>query len=130
MERIDTKFLILVHSIVNIVIYKMCVEQLVCDYYQTISKRISAYCNSAPLNNCSLMHILIGKVLVHCFMGISRSSTIAACYLMQKKGMNALDALRTLRQHRSIYPNDGFLHQLVQLNTKLEAEGRLVTSSK
>ncbi|KAF2360807.1 Dual specificity phosphatase catalytic domain [Trinorchestia longiramus] len=60
-----------------------------------------------------------GKVLVHCFMGISRSSTIAASFLMLKRGMPVLEALTVLRRHRSIYPNDGFLHQLLQLDRRL-----------
>ncbi|XP_018013855.1 uncharacterized protein LOC108670877 [Hyalella azteca] len=60
-----------------------------------------------------------GKVLVHCFMGISRSSTIAAAFLMLRRNMGVMEALTTLRRRRSIYPNDGFLHQLVQLDSRL-----------
>merc|ERR1712133_32385 len=37
-----------------------------------------------------------GKVLVHCFMGVSRSATIAASFLMQKRNMTAVEALQTL----------------------------------
>ena len=33
-----------------------------------------------------------GGVLVHCFMGYSRSSTIVLSYLMRKEGMNLKDA--------------------------------------
>ncbi|XP_050727602.1 dual specificity protein phosphatase 3-like [Eriocheir sinensis] len=63
-----------------------------------------------------------GKVLVHCFMGISRSSTIACAYLMLKKRMSAVEAIQTLRQNRAIYPNDGFLQQLADLDNKLKKE--------
>ncbi|XP_064466489.1 dual specificity protein phosphatase 3-like [Ornithodoros turicata] len=60
-----------------------------------------------------------GKVLVHCRMGMSRSATITIAYLMIKKGMTVDDALRTLRMHRAVRPNNGFLLQLIQLDTKL-----------
>lgn len=63
-----------------------------------------------------------GKILVHCFMGISRSSTIACAYLMLKKNMTAVEAIQTLRQNRPIYPNDGFLRQLADLDNKLRKE--------
>lgn len=62
-----------------------------------------------------------GKVLVHCRMGMSRSATIAIAYLMIKKGMTVDDGLRTLRMNRAVRPNNGFLLQLVQLDTKLRS---------
>ncbi|KAG7153896.1 dual specificity protein phosphatase 3-like [Homarus americanus] len=63
-----------------------------------------------------------GKVLVHCFMGISRSATISAAYLMLNKNMTAVEAIKTLRKNRAIYPNDGFLSQLADLDNKLRKE--------
>ncbi|KDR16390.1 dual specificity protein phosphatase 3 isoform X2 [Zootermopsis nevadensis] len=67
-----------------------------------------------------------GKVLVHCVMGMSRSSTCVLSYLMIKVGLTATEALRTVRLHRSIRPNDGFLHQLAKLDNKLRRErGRM-----
>lgn len=65
--------------------------------------------------------VISGKVLVHCFMGISRSSTCAIAYLMIKKQMTIQDAVRQIRSHRDITPNDGFLCQLVELNQQLQA---------
>lgn len=59
-----------------------------------------------------------GKVLVHCLMGMSRSSTITIAYLMLKVGMPAPMALRMCRQHRDIRPNDGFLQQLADLDNR------------
>ena len=55
-------------------------------------------------------------------MGISRSATISAAYLMMKHNMSAVEALQTLRKHRAIYPNDGFLRQLVELEQKLHQD--------
>ncbi|XP_076370755.1 dual specificity protein phosphatase 3-like [Tachypleus tridentatus] len=60
-----------------------------------------------------------GKVLIHCLVGISRSSTIAIAYIMIKKGMTAAEALRTVRMNRDVSPNKGFLQQLVELENKL-----------
>lgn len=67
-----------------------------------------------------------GKVLVHCLMGMSRSSTCVLSYLMIKIGLTAAEALRRLRLHRDIRPNDGFLRQLAELDNKLRRErGRM-----
>lgn len=63
-----------------------------------------------------------GKVFVHCVMGISRSSTCVLAYLMIKKGMLAVDAIRTVRRNRYIHPNNGFLHQLAQLDNQLRRQ--------
>lgn len=65
-----------------------------------------------------------GKVLVNCVMGVSRSSTCAVAYLMIKKRMSATAALRLVRTHRDIYPNEGFLQQLADLDNKLRKYGR------
>ncbi|KAJ9586251.1 hypothetical protein L9F63_020113 [Diploptera punctata] len=63
-----------------------------------------------------------GKVLVHCLMGMSRSSTCVLSYLMIKEGFTANDAVRRVRLYRAIRPNDGFLHQLAELDNKLRRE--------
>ncbi|XP_063241512.1 dual specificity protein phosphatase 3 [Bacillus rossius redtenbacheri] len=63
-----------------------------------------------------------GKVMVHCLMGMSRSSTCVLAYLMLKRGLSAADALRTVRSSRDIRPNDGFLRQLVDLDNKLRRD--------
>lgn len=60
-----------------------------------------------------------GKVYVHCMSGVSRSSTIVIAFLMMKRNMPLMDAIKTLRDKRKILPNDGFLKQLVQLNDSL-----------
>ncbi|XP_055306436.1 dual specificity protein phosphatase 13 isoform X2 [Sitodiplosis mosellana] len=63
-----------------------------------------------------------GKVLVHCQMGISRSSTCAIVYLMIHRKMTAADAIRTIRLRRDIFPNAGFLQQLADLDNELRRE--------
>lgn len=50
-----------------------------------------------------------GAVFVHCLMGISRSPTIVAAYLMATRGLSATAALAFIRELRPIIdPNDGF----------------------
>ncbi|NXT18901.1 DUS27 phosphatase, partial [Syrrhaptes paradoxus] len=63
-----------------------------------------------------------GKILVSSEMGISRSAVLVAAYLMIYHHMTILEALMTLRQKRAIYPNDGFLKQLRELNEQLLEE--------
>jgi len=59
-----------------------------------------------------------GKVMVHCREGISRSATLVLAYLINRKGMPVGDAVRSVRRKRQIYPNDGFLQQLIDLNNQ------------
>ncbi|KAM8924605.1 dual specificity protein phosphatase 13B-like [Pelodytes ibericus] len=65
-----------------------------------------------------------GKVLVHCAMGISRAASLVLAFLMISEGFSLVDALRTVSEHRDIFPNHGFLEQLRQLDIKLEAKKR------
>ena len=60
------------------------------------------------------------KVLIHCFAGKSRASTITCSYLMKRQGMSLRDSLLHLRACRPIaYPNIGFLVQLKAYETKI-----------
>ncbi|XP_057581452.1 serine/threonine/tyrosine-interacting-like protein 2 isoform X2 [Hippopotamus amphibius kiboko] len=63
-----------------------------------------------------------GKVLVSSEMGVSRSAALVVAYLMIFHNMAILEALMTVRKKRAIYPNDGFLKQLRELNEKLMEE--------
>lgn len=63
-----------------------------------------------------------GKVYVHCLLGVSRSATCVLAYLMIKKNMPAVDALRLVRRRRAVHPNDGFLRQLAQLDNHLRRQ--------
>lgn len=50
-----------------------------------------------------------GGVYIHCFVGVSRSPTIVAAYLIKERGMTAEETLDHLRRVRPIVdPNDGF----------------------
>ena len=59
------------------------------------------------------------KVYVHCHQGISRSATIVVAFLMLKRGLPLMEALKTIREKRLIRPNEGFVKQLCILNRQL-----------
>ncbi|PWA38896.1 dual specificity protein phosphatase 1 [Artemisia annua] len=55
----------------------------------------------------------MGGVLVHCFVGRSRSVTVVLAYLMKKHGMSLSEALDLVKSKRSVAsPNSGFMLQL------------------
>jgi len=54
-----------------------------------------------------------GRILLHCVMGISRSATVLAAYLMKTRNMTSSDAIRFIKQRRpQAQPNYGFTKQL------------------
>lgn len=66
--------------------------------------------------------IFQGKAFVHCVQGVSRSAACVLAYLMIKKDMLAVDAMRLIRTNRDVRPNKGFLWQLAQLDNKLRRQ--------
>ncbi|XP_017774409.1 PREDICTED: dual specificity protein phosphatase 13-like [Nicrophorus vespilloides] len=60
-----------------------------------------------------------GRVLIHCVVGISRSATIVIAYLMICRGMSAAEALQFVFRRRRVFPNEGFLHHIAQLDKVL-----------
>ncbi|KAG7277821.1 hypothetical protein CRUP_026122 [Coryphaenoides rupestris] len=57
-----------------------------------------------------------GKVLVHCAVGLSRSATLVLAYLMIRHNLTLVEAIRTVKDHRGVTPNRGFLRQLSGLD--------------
>ncbi|XP_034949436.1 dual specificity protein phosphatase MPK-4 isoform X2 [Chelonus insularis] len=54
-----------------------------------------------------------GKVLVHCYFGVSRSATLVIAYIMKKHEMNYDDAFEFVKaKRRFVGPNPGFIAQL------------------
>ncbi|XP_065255596.1 dual specificity protein phosphatase 26 [Emys orbicularis] len=65
-----------------------------------------------------------GRILVHCAVGVSRSATLVLAYLMIRHRMTLVEAIKTVKDHRGIIPNRGFLHQLVSLDNSLRLKRR------
>ncbi|XP_071377441.1 dual specificity protein phosphatase 13A-like [Centroberyx affinis] len=63
-----------------------------------------------------------GKVLVHCAVGVSRSAALVLTYLMIHHRLSLLSSVRSVQQKRWIFPNRGFLLQLITLDQKLQEE--------
>ena len=64
-----------------------------------------------------------GKILVHCFLGSSRSSTFAIAYMIKYMGYTTMNALNFLKEKRPIVmPNTGFLMQLQRYENKIRNE--------
>lgn len=64
-----------------------------------------------------------GGVLVHCFLGRSRSVTIVIAYMMKRHGMSlsqALEHVKSRRQHAA--PNYGFMLQLQNFEKSLREQ--------
>ncbi|UJR29001.1 hypothetical protein I4U23_010219 [Adineta vaga] len=60
------------------------------------------------------------RVLVHCNLGISRSTTLVLVYLMKTYHATVYEAFRFLRHRRPIVcPNIGFLRQLIEYENDL-----------
>ncbi|KAI4895352.1 hypothetical protein NFI96_020819 [Prochilodus magdalenae] len=65
-----------------------------------------------------------GKVLVHCIMGMSRSSSLVLAYLMLYHQMPLCSAIQRLIRKRAIYPNRNFLALLLDLDLQLKRKRR------
>ncbi|KAK8560803.1 hypothetical protein V6N13_026238 [Hibiscus sabdariffa] len=63
-----------------------------------------------------------GGVLVHCFVGKSRSVTIVVAYLMKQHSLSFSDAMEHVRSKRPLAaPNPGFVQQLKEFEKSLQA---------
>jgi len=61
----------------------------------------------------SAIHHEQGKVFVHCYWGISRSTTSVMAYLIKYEKMSMIKAMSYVKSRRNvIYPNKGFVQQL------------------
>jgi len=60
------------------------------------------------------------RVVVNCFAGVSRSTTIVVAYIIYKYKLTLLEALQFVRSKRNIVnPNPGFIQQLKNLEPLL-----------
>jgi len=71
-----------------------------------------------------------GKVYVHCECGISRAPTIVLAFLLLRRGLSLRQALAVVRSKRSIFPNKGFLEQLIELDYDNQEKGLVKPSGE
>ena len=72
-----------------------------------------------------------GTVFVHCFAGISRSSSCIIAYLMQEHDMQFYEAMSYTRKRRPIiFPNYGFQRQLMDFERVLKARRHINNDHK
>ncbi|XP_006630395.2 dual specificity protein phosphatase 13A-like [Lepisosteus oculatus] len=62
------------------------------------------------------------RVFVHCAVGVSRSAALVLAYLMIHHHLSLVDAIKTVKESRWIFPNRGFLKQLRSLDMKLRPQ--------
>uniref|UniRef100_A0A3B4BFN4 Dual specificity protein phosphatase n=1 Tax=Periophthalmus magnuspinnatus TaxID=409849 RepID=A0A3B4BFN4_9GOBI len=103
------------------------------DFYGTTVKYYGVPANDLPTFDLSpffypaaeFIHQALttgGKVLVHCAVGVSRSAALVLAYLMIHHHLSLLSSIRHVQQKRWIFPNRGFLRQLISLDQKLHKE--------
>ena len=69
--------------------------------------------------------ITSGKiVLIHCMAGKSRSASFVLAYLMKYKKMNLEEAYKFFCSKRQVFPNNGFMRELVEFDKKLFTESQ------
>ncbi|KAL7384264.1 hypothetical protein ABVT39_027062 [Epinephelus coioides] len=103
------------------------------DFYGTTVKYYGVPANDLPTFDLSpffypaaeFIHQALtsgGKVFVHCAVGVSRSAALVLAYLMIHHHLSLLSSVRCVQQKRWIFPNRGFLRQLIALDRKLQDE--------
>ncbi|XP_033468601.1 dual specificity protein phosphatase 13A-like [Epinephelus lanceolatus] len=101
------------------------------DFYGTTVKYYGVPANDLPTFDLSpffypaaeFIHQALtsgGKVFVHCAVGVSRSAALVLAYLMIDHHLSLLSSVRCVQQKRWIFPNRGFLRQLIALDRKLQ----------
>ena len=98
------------------------------DFHPEVALKSFESSDDAEITMPSLMHIMEQhvrqrgvRVLVHCYMGRSRSATHVAAYLMRTFHLRASPVLRLLHRIRNVSgPNDGFIEQLYEYESVLK----------
>lgn len=58
--------------------------------------------------------------MVHCAVGMSRSAALVLAYLMIHHRYTLMSSVRCVQQKRWIFPNRGFMQQLIALDRELQ----------
>ncbi|XP_008320318.2 dual specificity protein phosphatase 13-like [Cynoglossus semilaevis] len=111
------------------------------DFYGTTVKYYGVPANDLPTFDLSpffypsadFIHQALtsgGNVFVHCAVGVSRSAALVLAYLMIHQHLTLLSSVRCVQQKRWIFPNRGFLKQLLALDQKQRQESERQTQQQ
>ena len=79
----------------------------------TFFDKTNSFINTAKLSG--------GSILIHCQLGISRSTTCLIAYMIKYLGYTTLSALQFIKNKRPhVMPNFGFIHQLNIYENKIK----------
>ncbi|KAM4729459.1 dual specificity protein phosphatase 13A-like [Anableps anableps] len=103
------------------------------DFYGTMVKYYGVPANDLPTFDLSpffypaaeFIHLALssgGKIFVHCAVGVSRSAALVLAFLMIHHRFSLLSSIRCVQQKRWIFPNRGFIRQLIDLEQTLHVE--------
>ena len=72
-----------------------------------------------------------GNILIHCYAGVSRSTSCLMAYYIKYQNMNTENALTFIKAKRSVvFPNNGFIQQLKIFEEQVKNEEKLETTEK
>ncbi|XP_050982941.1 dual specificity protein phosphatase 13A family protein [Labeo rohita] len=106
------------------------------DFYGTTVKYYGVPANDLPTFDISpffypsahyihdALSTTAAKVFVHCAVGVSRSAALVLAYLMIYCNYSLVDAILKVKERRWIFPNRGFLKQLITLNNELNCKAQ------
>lgn len=89
--------------------------------YQKTKKNMLNFihCNASFDGRIFFFFFFTAKILVHCAVGVSRSASLVLAYLMINHHLPLVEAIKTVKEHRWISPNRGFLKHLRNLDVQL-----------
>lgn len=94
------------------------IKQLHIDVNDNATENVSRYFNNVYkfVDNA----LKEGNVLIHCYGGVSRSSSFVLSYLMKSQNIDYKTAYKILKERRpGVHPNENFRNQLLQFERSL-----------
>lgn len=101
----------------NIKYMRVAIDDSFLQNIKTHFENAIGFINSALSENDGMNN---NRVYIHCFAGISRSSTITIAYLMSSRKMGYDEAYQFVKERREVIkPNEGFTEQLQKYEKEL-----------